>query len=75
MKVHIAKTAKLIHRKEAHADFVYSGVEKHEEIIAQDWRFGWQIAPECAPEKEVLKVAEKAEVLTRTFIKHPQFVG
>ncbi len=41
MKVHIAKTAKLIHGQEAHADFVYSGVEKHGKIITQDWRFDW----------------------------------
>ena len=64
-----------------HADAGYVGVEKREEIQAQDptGRIDWQIAKRRAPikkmeegaEKDRILAIEKAKASVRAFVEHP----
>jgi IS5 family transposase len=77
----ITKTAELLHGQETqvHADAGYIGVEKREEITALNRPIDWQIAGkrgqikkmEEGPEKQALKVIEKAKASIRAFVEHP----
>lgn len=79
----ISQTVALLHGRETqvHADAGYVGVEKREEIKAEDpvGRIDWQIAKrrqpikslEDGPEKDRLLAAEKAKASVRAFVEHP----
>lgn len=79
----ISQTAGLLHGSETqvHADAGYVGVEKREEIQAQDptGRIDWQIAKRRAPikkmeegaEKDRILAVEKAKASVRAFVEHP----
>jgi IS5 family transposase len=77
----ITKTAELLHGQETqvHADAAYTGVEKREEITALNRTIDWQIAGKRGqlkkmaegPEKQALKVIEKAKASIRAFVEHP----
>ena len=79
----ISQTAELLHGSETqvHADAGYLGVEKREEIQAEDpgERIHWQVAQrrssikkmEDGDEKERLLVDEKAKASVRAFVEHP----
>ena len=79
----ISQTAELLHGSETqvHADAGYVGVEKREEIKAEDPsnRIDWQIAKRRQPikkmedglEKDRLLAVEKAKASVRAFVEHP----
>ena len=79
----ISQTAGLLHGSETqvHADAGYVGVEKREEIQAEDptGRIDWQIAKRRAPikkmeegaEKDRILAVEKAKASVRAFVEHP----
>ena len=79
----ISQAVALLHGRETqvHADAGYVGVEKREEIKAEDpvGRIDWQIAKrrqpiknlEDGPEKDRLLAAEKAKASVRAFVEHP----
>ena len=79
----ISQTAGLLHGSETqvHADAGYVGVQKREEIQAEDptGRIDWQIAQrrapikkmEDGPDKKRLLASEKAKASVRAFVEHP----
>ena len=79
----ISQAVGLLHGSETqvHADAGYVGVEKREEIRAEDpgGRIDWQVAKRRAPirkmpdgaQKDRVLAAEKAKASVRAFVEHP----